>query len=290
MATKPFRTLDQQIQLLKDRGLIIDDIGYAKNLLSSINYYRLSAYSLTLRQNDVFNGNTKLQDIYYLYNFDARLRSFVLKYTPKIEVSLRTHMAYVHSKNHGALGYLDNSSFKDSWYHAAFLSRLQKLLNDSKEAFVLHHRNDLGGEFPFWVAVEVMTFDLASKCLQNMSTQDQVEIAEYYSIRPKFLSNWMHCVVIARNIAAHNGRFYNRPIATKPTVPHAVKSRFPSDRTFSYLYVIYHLLETNIDKELFIHDFKSLLAAYEKIDYRCIGLPVDWENVLSTPIIATISV
>ncbi|HIX18606.1 MAG TPA: Abi family protein [Candidatus Gemmiger faecavium] len=284
MPTKPFLTLDKQVELLKSRGLIIEDDEYAKNLLASVNYYRFSAYSLTLRRNDVFNPDTKLQDIYYLYNFDARLRSFVLKYTPKVEVLLRAHMSYIHSKNHGALGYLDSSTFKDPWYHALFLSRLQKLLNDSKEAFVLHHRNDLDGQYPFWVAVEVMTFDLASKCLQNMNNQDQVEIAKYYSIHLRFLANWMHCVVIARNIAAHNGRFYNRPISTKPTIPNAVKGHFRSDRAFSYLYVIYQLLENDTDKELFIHDLKSLLSAYDRIDCSCIGLPSDWENVLTTPI------
>lgn len=290
MPTKPFLTLDQQIQLLKDRGLIIEDDEYAKRLLASVNYYRFSAYSLTLRRNDVFAPNTKLQDIRHLYDFDVQLRSFVLKYTPKVEVLLRAHMAYIHAKKYGALGYLNSNTFKNPWYHALFLSRLQKLLSDSKEAFVLHHRNDLGGKYPFWVAVEVMTFDLASKCLQNMKNQDQVEIAEYFSIYPRFLANWMHCVVIARNIAAHNGRFYNRPISTKPIIPNAVKGRFGSDRAFCYLYAIYHLLENDTDKSLFIHDLKSILSAYDRIDYSCIGLPQDWEDVLTTPIFSLTTV
>lgn len=45
--TKPFKTIDEQLDLLIDRGLIVTDRDKALNVLSRINYYRLSAYSLT---------------------------------------------------------------------------------------------------------------------------------------------------------------------------------------------------------------------------------------------------
>ena len=49
---KPFKTIEEQIAILEDRGLIIEDKEYAKKSLSNLNYYRLSAYTLTIRKND----------------------------------------------------------------------------------------------------------------------------------------------------------------------------------------------------------------------------------------------
>lgn len=283
MPVKPFLSLEQQLELLKSRGLIIANEEYAKKVLANVNYYRFSAYSLTLREHDRFADAVTFEEVYYIYNFDARLRNFVFKYSAPIETNLRARMAYVHAKNHGALGYMDNSNFKDQWLHAQFLSKVRKLLDTSKEAFVLHHRNDLNGEYPFWVAVEVMTFDVASKCLQNMVVSDQTEIAKLYDVRTKFLVNWMKCAVIARNIAAHCGRFYNRPISIKPLIPNAVVADIRSDRAFAYLYVIYQLLSPE-DKPVFIFDFKRLLSDYNEIDFDYIGLPQNWATVLSTKI------
>ena len=44
MEVKNFKTLDQQIELLKDRGCIIEDEAFVKKVLSAVNYYRFSSY------------------------------------------------------------------------------------------------------------------------------------------------------------------------------------------------------------------------------------------------------
>jgi len=54
--SKPFLTYQQQLDLLKSRGLVVHDDEKALSTLRSISYYRLSAYSLTLRTNDVFHA------------------------------------------------------------------------------------------------------------------------------------------------------------------------------------------------------------------------------------------
>lgn len=51
---KPFKTIEEQISILEDRGLIIDDEDAVKKFLANLNYYRLSAYTLTLRKDDHF--------------------------------------------------------------------------------------------------------------------------------------------------------------------------------------------------------------------------------------------
>ena len=63
--TKPFKSYDEQIALLRERGLIITDDVYARDVLKRMNYYRFSAYSLTLRENDRFFPEVTLQDMLF---------------------------------------------------------------------------------------------------------------------------------------------------------------------------------------------------------------------------------
>lgn len=54
-APKPFLAHKEQLDLLRSRGLTIHDAPKALLTLREISYYKLSAYSLTLRTDDVFH-------------------------------------------------------------------------------------------------------------------------------------------------------------------------------------------------------------------------------------------
>lgn len=41
---KPYKSIDEHIELLKKRGLKITNENFAKNLLKSLNYYNFSGY------------------------------------------------------------------------------------------------------------------------------------------------------------------------------------------------------------------------------------------------------
>ena len=41
---KPFKTISELLEILKNRGLIINDDKFASDFLYNVNYYRLSAY------------------------------------------------------------------------------------------------------------------------------------------------------------------------------------------------------------------------------------------------------
>ena len=44
MGSKIFKTLDEQIEILKDKGLTIDDVDYAKKIILRENYFFLMGY------------------------------------------------------------------------------------------------------------------------------------------------------------------------------------------------------------------------------------------------------
>ena len=65
------KTFDEQIDLLKSRGLIIGDEDKAKFILSNINYYRFSAYLIHFKKEDeTYKENITFEHIYNLYLFD----------------------------------------------------------------------------------------------------------------------------------------------------------------------------------------------------------------------------
>ena len=64
------KTIDQQVQILIDRGLIVSDIEIAKEFLNQVNYYRFSGYLKLFSANDKLNENTTFENIVEVYNFD----------------------------------------------------------------------------------------------------------------------------------------------------------------------------------------------------------------------------
>ena len=49
MEPKPFKSVDDQISILRERGMEIHDLEFARSVLREIGYYRLSGYSYPYR-------------------------------------------------------------------------------------------------------------------------------------------------------------------------------------------------------------------------------------------------
>jgi abortive infection bacteriophage resistance protein len=80
--TKPSLSHEEQLQLLKDRGLLVEDDSKALHLLNHISYYRLSGYWHPLLQQPKhlhrFKPNASFNNAFKLYCFDRELRQLVL--------------------------------------------------------------------------------------------------------------------------------------------------------------------------------------------------------------------
>ena len=98
--TKPPTTFDQQLKLLKDRGLSINDDEIAHFYLRTTNYYRLSAYRYPFRKiekdsviSDDFEAGAQFKDVIKLYEFDRRLGLQIVDAIERIEVYVRAIFA-----------------------------------------------------------------------------------------------------------------------------------------------------------------------------------------------------
>lgn len=159
MSDKNFKSIDEQLEILRSRGLSIKDDKEAKEFLLHNNYYRISGYSLTLRKNDVFSKNATFQNIIDIYDFDHELRHILLKYIEIIEVTFKSIYAYEFTKIHGPTGYLDSSFFSDVSRHKNILqkSESQKKKRLPHEAYLKHFVGDLNQDVPLWAYVDLLT-------------------------------------------------------------------------------------------------------------------------------------
>ena len=113
MTAKPFRTIEEQLKILRSRGLIIDDEARAGAFLYRNNYYRISGYSLTLRENDRFFEAASFQDIAEIHDFDHEFRSILFQQLLTIEVQIKSMYAYEFAKIHAPADYLNDAFFTD---------------------------------------------------------------------------------------------------------------------------------------------------------------------------------
>lgn len=280
-AAKSFLTVEEQLDLLVSRGLIVRDRDNALNILSRTNYYRFSAYSLTLRKNDVFDAGITFDDVYELYRFDDAFRKVIFQYSQYAEISLRSYVAYEFSKKYGALGYMDSGNFENQFYHLDFLTRLQEEIGKSDDVFVFHYKNDFNSVFPMWVAIECMTFGNLSKLYKNLKVDDRTLISKkYYGVSREYTENWFQAAVFARNVSAHGGRFYNRKLRTIPVkLPSKFAPSIDGRSAFAYAYAIYKLLPT---KALSVSMRKSLSELWVSYPFALkthVGFPEDWERI-----------
>ncbi|TDT40206.1 Abi-like protein [Halospina denitrificans] len=74
---KPPKTYDEQIEILRRRGMIIPNPDRACHYLQHMNYYRLTAYWLPFEADHAshrFQPGTRFEDALNLYIFDRELR------------------------------------------------------------------------------------------------------------------------------------------------------------------------------------------------------------------------
>ena len=213
------KTYDEQIAILRDHGCVIDDDADCIDKLSTIGYYRFSAYFLPFKQDDgTYLSGTNFNTVFRIYEFDRKLRHILFGAIDVIEIYLRSTFSYFHSAKYGSLGYLDADNFNSKHNHEKFKSNLEReITNNSQIPFVKHHIENYDGKFPIWVATELFTFGMLSYFYNDLKTADQKKIARHIGQNNHELSSWLRCCTDLRNACAHYSRIYNRIFTAVPS-------------------------------------------------------------------------
>ncbi len=290
---KTFKTIEEQLVILEDRGLLIDDEEDAKKCLANLNYYRLSAYTLTLRKDDYFYDNVHFSDVMQIYKFDMELRAALMYLLESIEISMRTYIGYYHAKTYGALGYYDEESFEDADRFHKFELDYKSAIEEygDKEVFVKHHKDIYGGKFPIWVLVELLTLGSLSRLFKNLTprVRDEICKSNYGKINDEYIGNWLQACTILRNICAHRGRLFNRQIPFSLRLGRKDKQIFKNNnisinkatkQLFAYLIVMKKMIPDESVWNTFTSRLVDLKNKYPFVRLDYYGFVEDWENLL----------
>ena len=286
MDIKSPTTYEQQIEKLKLRGCIIDNEKLCRDVLSRINYYRLSAYFLPFKNADreTYRSGTTFTKVYSIYEFDRRLRSLLLFATEEIEVYIRAQISYYYAHKYDSLAYEDNSKFNTRHDHEKFLSYIQTEIARNKDVlFVKHHIDNYNGKLPIWVVIELFSFGMLSKFFSDMLLPDQKALAkDMFGYNATVIRSWLQCCTSLRNICAHYGRLYFRDLGAIPVSPKGFQFSFDR-KLFSSIIMLKQLYP---DKNKWNSSFVSVLAAYideyqEHINLNHIGFPENWYEILA---------
>lgn len=292
MAQKEYKSLDEQIAILKSRGLNIPDKAAAKQFLYQNNYYRVSGYSLTLRKHDVFAKSATFQNIVDIYNFDHELRHILLKYMEIIEVAVKSIYSHEFTKLHGATGYLDASHFSDPTKHAVILAKAetQKTSRLPHEAYLKHFVEELKQEVPLWAYVDLLTISDISFLYAISEPTIKTAVANALGITKQgdyLVGRFMHSMTIIRNLCAHGSRLYNRLFEQKPNLNKKELALLRKDATgtvdnahlFGFILIMRRLLSAE-DFQALKEEIIALTSKIPFVEMKYYGFPDDWQNLI----------
>ena len=207
----------------------------------------------------------------------------------QIEIELRTQITYHLSVKYGADVLMNEINFihktdncNNSIYSIITKNLYKEIQRQQNKPFVKHHINQYDSKFPMWVSVELMTFGNLSSLFSILKEEDQKAISKYYNTNPKYLKNWILCLVEVRNICAHYTRLYNMPLKTNPRLyKENLQYKTKQNKIFPILLIIKRILNSNEQWNSLLNDLKNTFHKYESvINFSFMGFPKDWENIL----------
>lgn len=248
---KTFKSIDEQLIILKDRGLVINDEEQVKNILLSENYYKIIngykdlfvEYEEYVDENgelkyvEKFKEGTTFEELYRMYVFDSEIKRIILNKILKIESNLRSLISYNFSMKYGEDNYLKFSNFDslkgvnapiDTLQQRAthiheLIANIQKTVatSISKKDYIKHYITKYG-YIPLWVLVNIISLGTLSKFYDLMYQPERVNVSKYYNIKENELSQYIKNIAFYRNLCAHDDRVYNAKLGKTNSIPDTI--------------------------------------------------------------------
>lgn len=282
---QPPMTIDEQVENLKNIGLIVDDEEYAKKILNDISYFRLiKAYSLNLKsKNGCYNKQTTFKEIVDLYLFNSNFRQLIFPEIEKVEINVRCRLANFFAEQYGVLGYLQAENFSNENYHVQFLEDIkEEVRRNSKAPFVRNFKENYeGGNLPIYALVEVFSFGTLSKFYKNMLNKDKKAIAKTFGVGYTYFESWLESISYVRNICAHYGRIYNAKLSKTPILyKEYTQVGIGNNRIYGVLLCLKYLLKDDDHWNLFVDKIELLFDKYPCVQISTMGFPENWKVLL----------
>ena len=304
---KIFKTLDEQIGILRERGLVINNEEKAKELLLRESYFFIVAYRYLFMQdretsNRYIQGTT-FEELYAVFSFDRNLRNIMFKYLSITETNMKSIISYVLSKKYGYNDkeYLNPKNFSQNPMKSRqvrdILNKMKRQIrvNGDKHEATYHYMNNYG-YVPMWVLVKVLSYGIISELFNIMKTEDQLLVAENYNLDIETTSIYLSILANFRNVCAHEDVLYTHQ--TQKEIPdskyHQMLNIEQVDDEYAYgkhdLFCLIIILKEMLEKDEFDAMMNEIQREVQILDDKVntvslnfilnhIGLPSNWYDI-----------
>ena len=216
MGSKTFKDLNEQINILKSRGLIINDVDITKDILLRENYFFVNGYRHPFLENEnKYKKGTTFEEVYSLFLFDRSLRNIIFKYLLIVENNIKSILSYQLSKKYGyrESDYLKTKTFDNK---PNKLRQIEDLINKMKRQVRINgfqhsatrHYMYNYGYVPLWILVKVLSFGIVSEMYSILKIEDRIDIAKKFNVSAEDLSIYLPLLSNYRNLCAHEDILY----------------------------------------------------------------------------------
>ena len=300
-------TIEQQIEQLKSRGMIINDESDIHRWLSTVGYYRLSGYwwmyeeryPVCVTREHKFKKDTSWDQIKHTYIFDQKFRRLISTGIEKIEVAVKASWAqYLATHYNTSHPHEDSSIFYKQVCEPSTIKGvstsfdlLVQAYQNSKERFALHYKTKYPtiNTPPIWVSSLLLTLGELLNWMKGIKKRpDKKAIFANFPFDYKPMQSVLNNLRWVRNVCAHNGRLWNKRtpfvfVPIKDIDSRLIKSSSNNNELDSKIYntiiAMAEILKTIDPDYPFIYFIKDLIIHSKYINPKLMGFPDDWEVI-----------
>ena len=306
MRDKQFKNLDEQLEIFKYKGLVIENEEFAKNVLLRENYFFINGYRhlfMKSANNKRYIEGTTFEELYSLFLFDRQFRNIIFKHLLIIENNIKSIISYQLSKKYG---YKESDYLKVKNFDGApdkqrqindLLKKMKRQIrvNGSQHSATSHYLSNYG-YIPLWVLVKVLSFGIVSEMYSILKLEDRLAIANIYGIDQETLTNYLPILANYRNLCAHEDILFENKTQRfiDDTRYHALLNIDKIDDEYIYgkndlfalLIIIRQLLTGNEVKNLILEiehvlnnlEYNLKTISIDKVLDR-MGFPPNWKDI-----------
>ena len=306
MLEKQFKTLDEQIEIFKHKGLVIKDEKYAKEVLLRENYFFLNGYRHLFYKSETekaFIPGTTFEELYSMFLFDRSFRNVLFKYLLVIENNLKSITSYQLSKKYGykEKDYLKVKNFTQIPERQRQVNDLIKKMkrqiriNGSQHTATSHYVSHYG-YIPLWILVKVLSFGVVSEMVSILKPEDQKDISNIYGIETDDFINYLPILSNYRNLCAHEDILYENRTQKEisDTIYHKILNIPRDEEGYIYgkndLFALIIIMKQMLLKEEFKNMTFELDNIVQTLNYNLtsikidkvlnqMGFPLNWEEL-----------
>ena len=287
--TEPYKNVHDLVQFLVARGLNITDRQKAERYLSSIGYYRLSAYMIPLMRTPKsakqFKSGASFRQAMMLYRFDKKLRMLIFNEIEKVEVAIRATIVNTICELTGDKFWMTNPvHFSDASKFTNTLALIGKEVRRSHEEFISEFRTNHTDPYPpVWMLAEILPFGYITNIFCNLKDKKlKKKVSQQFGLQVPPFESWMTKLYLTRNDCAHHARVWNKRNTMNPTIPNRMTRSWitlPTDplKVYHDICIIKYLLDVVNPNNDMLAKLRWLFVEFPEIDLAAMGFPKGWE-------------